>query len=201
MTINDDESIPLGKYPVCGWSSDSFTNWLTQNGVNNISSVALSGASLGIGIAGTIASGGALAPVLAGATVSMASQISSKIGEFRKASLLPNIQGNQPTGDILWSAGRSCFTIKQMRCKTEYLRIIDDYFTKFGYLTNRIKTPNLTGRTYWNFIEIGKSDDIGFGEIPSSALDIMNNACRRGVTIWHNHENIGNYSLDNSIEN
>ena len=27
----------------------------------------------------------------------------------------------------------------------------------------------------------------------------INNACRKGVTIWHNHDNVGNYSLDNSI--
>lgn len=34
MATNDDEALPLGKYPTCAWSSDAFTNWLTQNGVN-----------------------------------------------------------------------------------------------------------------------------------------------------------------------
>ena len=30
-------------------------------------------------------------------------------------------------------------------------------------------------------------------------MDIINKICRNGVTIWHNHANIGNYSLNNSI--
>lgn len=34
MEYNEDESIALGKYPTCAWSSDAFTNWLTQNSVN-----------------------------------------------------------------------------------------------------------------------------------------------------------------------
>ena len=34
IDYNYDESIPLGKFPTCSWSSDAFTNWLTQNAVN-----------------------------------------------------------------------------------------------------------------------------------------------------------------------
>lgn len=34
VSFNNTESIPLGKFPVCGWSSDSYTNWLTQNSIN-----------------------------------------------------------------------------------------------------------------------------------------------------------------------
>ena len=30
-------------------------------------------------------------------------------------------------------------------------------------------------------------------------MDTINNACRRGVTTWHNHANVGNYALDNII--
>ena len=36
-------------------------------------------------------------------------------------------------------------------------------------------------------------------KIPSKYMEIINNACRRGVTIWHNHANVGNFSLDNKI--
>lgn len=30
-------------------------------------------------------------------------------------------------------------------------------------------------------------------------MNTINNTCRRSVTIWHNHENVGNYSLNNTI--
>jgi hypothetical protein len=86
-----------------------------------------------------------------------------------------------------------------MSIKQEYARIIDDYFTRFGYAIKRIVSPNITGRTYWNYVEIGSSEEIGYGEVPAKYMEQINNVCRRGVTIWHNHENVGNYSLDNVI--
>ena len=33
-SLNNDEGINAGKYPICCWNSDAYTNWLTQNGVN-----------------------------------------------------------------------------------------------------------------------------------------------------------------------
>lgn len=223
MATNDDEALPLGKYPTCAWSSDAFTNWLTQNGVN----MAVNAGMLAGGIAASVMTGGAAAPLaamaLAGANteqqrqkiglqqnlsnvqsgasmgLSIASSIGNTIGQFYSASLMPNISGGQATGDIIWSANRNCYSFRQMRVKTEYLRIIDDYFTRFGYAIKRIELPNITGRTYWNYVEIGSSEEIGYGEVPSKFMETINNACRRGVTIWHNHSNLGNYSLSNTI--
>ena len=86
-----------------------------------------------------------------------------------------------------------------MRCKTEYMLRIDDYFTRFGYKIDRVKNANLTGRNTFNYVEIGSSESIGYGTLPSEAMETINNAFRKGVTIWHNHANIGNYNLNNSI--
>lgn len=195
MATNDDEALALGKYPTCAWSSDAFTNWLTQNSVNMAVSLGLTAGA----VATSIATGGAAAPVLAGAVMSVAGNIGNTIGQFYQASLLPNINGGQANGDVIWACNRNMFSFRQMRVKTEYLKIIDDYFTRFGYAIKSLAIPNITGRRYWNYVEIGSSEEIGYGEVPSKYMDIINNACRRGVTIWHNHENIGNYSLDNII--
>lgn len=89
MTTNDDESLALGKYPTCAWSSDAFTNWLTQNSVNMAVGLGLTAG----GIASAIATGGATLPIIAGATLSVASTIGNTIGQFYQASLLPNING------------------------------------------------------------------------------------------------------------
>lgn len=195
MATNDDEALALGKYPTCAWSSDAFTNWLTQNSVNMAVSLGLTAGA----IAGTIATGGATAPVLDGALMSVAGNIGNTIGQFYQASLLPNINGGQANGDIIWACNRNKFSFRQMRVKTEYLKIIDDYFTRFGYAIKSLAMPNITGRKYWNYVEIGANEEIGYGEVPSKYMDIINNACRRGVTIWHNHANVGNYSLNNTI--
>lgn len=195
MITADDESLSLGKYPVCEWSSDAFTNWLTQNGVNIVTSLAATGVAVGT----TIATAGATTPALIGAGVSVAGAIGKTIGDFNQASILPNISGGQAVGDVIWSANRNCFTFRQMRVKTEYLKIIDDYFTRFGYAVKKIESPNINGRKYWNYVEIGQSEEIGYGEVPSKYMEIINNAFRSGVTIWHQHENLGNFNLNNTI--
>ena len=33
-TFSDDNAIGLGKYPICNFQNDMYTNWLTQNSIN-----------------------------------------------------------------------------------------------------------------------------------------------------------------------
>ena len=174
---NYNESIPLAKFPTCSWSSDAFINWLTTNAVNISSNIVSTGASVASGNIGSVAG-----------------NIAGLIGQFYQASLLPSITGGNNSGDVNFSSGKNTFIIYHMRAKTEYLKIIDDYFTRFGYAIKKLELPNITGRKYWNYVEIGQNEEIGYGEVPSKFMDTINNACRRGVTIWHNHANIGNYS-------
>ena len=136
----------------------------------------------------------------AGTVVSGSMSIANQIGQVYQHSLTPNTaKGNTNGGDINSSSNANTFYFEQMSIKQEYAKIIDDYFTRYGYKINRIISPNITGRPYYNYIEIGSSEVIGTGSVPSKFMDIINNACRKGVTIWHNHANIGDYTLNNSI--
>lgn len=183
-----DESLPLAKFPTCSWSADSYTNWLTQQSVNS-SNPALS-------VAADVVSGGNL---LAGLIVSAASEIATFYGGYKKAQLLPEITGGQATGDVNFGNHNNHFTLVQYRIKLQHLKQIDDYFSRYGYKTLRVKAPNITGRQNWNYIQIGSTESIGFGDIPERDLNNINRACRKGVTIWHNHANIGNFTLSNTI--
>lgn len=91
------------------------------------------------------------------------------------------------------------YMFKQMQCKTEYIRQVDDFFTRFGYKVNRLKTPNITGRRYFNYVQVGSSDDVASGSIPQKYMKEINDAFRKGITIWHDHNSIGNYSVSNTI--
>lgn len=214
MTRDDDNSLPLAKYPTCAWSSDAFTNWLTQNAVNESINMAFGIFGAGNQYASSIRSinannqkvqetGKGEMQSTTGASINLgmniAGTVARQIGNFYSGALMPNIQGGQNTGDVTWASGRNTFTFRCMRVKTENLKVIDEYFSRFGYLTNRVKVPNITGRQNFNYIEIGSSEEIGYGEVPSIFMNNINNACRRGVTIWHNHNNLGNYNIDNSI--
>ena len=68
-----------------------------------------------------------------------------------------------------------------------------------GYKTLRVKIPNVTGRQNFNYIEIGTGERFAFGEIPPEAIEEINQMARNGLTIWHNHANVGNYNISNNI--
>ena len=199
-----DFGIVGGKFPTCSWNSDAYTNWLTQNGVNNTLQMVSSIGQLAIG-AGMMATGvGAVAG--AGAIVG-ASNIGSGIGgiidvmkQKHNASFMPDqAKGNTNCGDIVYSAGKNVFTAYKMCVRNEVAKSIDEYFSRFGYQVNRVKVPNITGRTYWNYVKIGTGEDIGNGNVPNKFKDKLNQIFRNGTTIWHNHDNIGNFNLTNSV--
>lgn len=81
LLYNEDESIGLGKYPSFSWSSDGFTNWMTQNAVNlgiNVVNTAISGAK-------QITSGNEI-----GGITSIATSTASMIGDMFRASMGSN---------------------------------------------------------------------------------------------------------------
>ena len=193
--VNYDESIALAKYPVCSWVSDAFTNWLTEQGTNQVTG----------GISNTIQSGisgaavGGFYGAAIGAGITAVGEIASSVGAFEDAKLLPSITSGTSTGDVNWAMGANNYFFKQMQCKTEYIRIVDGFFTRFGYKVNRLKTPNITGRRYFNYVQVGSSDDVASGSIPQKYMKEINDAFRKGITIWHDHNSIGNYSVSNTI--
>lgn len=192
---NYDESIVLGKFPVGGWNSDVYTNWITQNGINIASSIASDVGSIALG--GAMITGGASISG-AGAVINGVTGIASTVGSVYKHSLIPNqARGNTNIGDYSYAYGLTELVFKRISIKNEYARIIDDFFSMFGYKVNRVKVPNITGRSQWNFIKT--IDCNADGDIPQEDLETIRSACNHGITFWHNPSNIYNYSLTNSI--
>lgn len=84
-----------------------------------------------------------------------------------------------------------------MSIKKEYLKIIDDYFSMFGYKVNETKIPNLTGRRNWNYV---KTIDINIeANIPQADLTEIKEEFNSGITIWHNTSTFLDYSQNNDI--
>ena len=188
-----NETIPLAKFPTCAWSGDAFTNWLTQNAVNIGTSITeiVGGTALGF------ATGGVLSTAGMGVALSGATKTAGLIGEFREAKLKPSIEGGSNSGDVNYSSGKNTFIISHMRAKNEYLKIIDEYFSKYGYKVNIIKNINFNSRLNWNYIE---TEDCNItGDIPQEDLKIIKQMFNNGVTMWHNPSTIFDYSQSNNI--
>ena len=169
------------------WLNDGYTNWLTGNAVN-----------MPLGIASNIFSGVASGG-LAGGLVGGFSGIANTLASVYQHSLQPpTAKGGANQGDLLF-AQRQTLNGYPMSIKKEYAEVIDKYFSRFGYKVNEVKTPNLNSRTQFNFIKVGGTDELVHGNIPASDLERINEICRKGVTIFHNYTNFGNYTISNPI--
>lgn len=203
ISNNEEEGIMAGKFPTLNWSNDEYINWLTQNSVNIGIGIAETGLEFvsGIAMLTNPVTAVAGASTLAHAGFSAAEQMSS----IYQHSLQPNTaRGNTNGGDINVCSGKNGFFFYKMSIKAEYARIIDKYFTIRGYKVNSLKVPNFNTRPIFNYVQISSDSNIGYSNsntynVNSSDMDIINNIFRNGTTLWHNHANIGNYSLDNRI--
>lgn len=195
--LNDyDDNIVIGKFPIGAYNNDVYTNWLTQNGVNIGLNVVSSGLQVASGIGMMATGGGALAG--AGNVASGALSIANTLGSVYQHSLIPDsVSGNVNCGDVNFTLGLTNLEFKRMSIKEEYARIIDNYFSMFGYKVNRVKVPNITGRSNWNYV---KTIDCNFdGDIPQTDLNIIKTMFNNGVTLWHNPTTMYNYGNSNNI--
>lgn len=194
--LNNDEGINAGKYPICCWNTDVYTNWLTQNSVN-----------VGLGVlggVGTAVAGGVLmatgAGALAGAGMIAGGvmSIAQTMGQVHEASLTPDqVKGNTNCGDVITGCKQNTFYFYKMSIRNEYAQMIDKYFDMFGYKVNMVKTPNKAHRSrYWYTKTIDVNID---GNIVNEDLQKIKNCYNNGITFWRNANEIQNYDLSNDI--
>lgn len=219
ITNNIEEAINYSKYPTCSWIYDAYTNWMTQNNINNAIRTVVGLVKVGLG-AGSLIGGikGGMDAVSMDSYVDYQSSLSdvssggSSIGgglksianvameQYQHSFDANQSRGNINSGDINFSMTKNEIQFYKMSIKPEYARIIDGIFNRFGYTVNRFKLPNTIGRKYWNYVEVTNGERTVDGNIPQIYLDIINKAFINGVTIWHNHNNIGNFELVNEIQ-
>ena len=194
--VNADESITLGKFPILGWTSDVYTNWLTQNGVN----LGLKGVGAITGIVGgtaMILSGGG-APMGVSMIAGSLGMVTDSVKEVYQHSLVPDaIEGSLNSGDVTSAVKGIRLHCYRMGITQEYAKIIDNYFSMYGYKINTMKVPNITGRTNWNYVKtIGANIE---GDIPESDINELKDIFNSGVTLWHNTSTYLDYSQSNNI--
>lgn len=201
---SDNDSLSLGKFPICNFQNDMYTNWLTQNSINllgqNITTddLNIAGSIIGAGssLFTNVASGNFLG---AGLSITSGFQgiISSLIQQKQHNMIPPSISGQLNNADVNVASGNNTFHFYKMSIKKEYAKIIDDFFSMFGYKVNSIKKPNITGRKNWNYVKTIDANIIG--DIPQEDLQQIKEIFNNGVTFWHNSETFLDYSQDNSI--
>jgi|GEM_PF-1152312 len=202
-----DYSISGAKYPICAWTTDAYTNWLTQNSINmewGMNKAIVEGGRNAIGgelalAAAGVASAGLIG--VAGLGLLGASIIGTALEQHRAKSAAnltaDQARGNLNAGDIVWSKWKSQYTFIPMSIKPEVARCIDEFFSQYGYKCNRVKVPNITGRRNWNYVKtVGCYIE---ADIPQEDLQEIKSMFDKGITLWHNPATFADYSQANDI--
>lgn len=195
-SANNDEGINGGKFPICCWNSDTYTNWLTQNGVNIGLSIVSGIGQIAAGVGMAIASGGIGMAVGGGTALGGVSSIIGTMAQIHQQAFVPDqVKGNTNCGDVITAGGDNSFQFYDMSIKKEYAEKIDNFFEMFGYKVNQVKVPNVSDRPYWNYV---KTIDINIdGAIPTEDMQKLKNMYNQGVTLWKNGNLVGDYSQNN----
>ena len=205
LQYNYDAGISINNFPQCAFNSDAYKIWLAKNQYTQQINYAH-------GVFGMVAGAISLNPTQ---VVNSAFSIANTFNADYQAQKEPNrTHGGGAKTNLLTAMGYNKFDFYYKHIRPELAQTIDDYFTMFGYATNRVKIPNVDARPCFNYVETidinitGTSvldGKIMFG-IPNDDMKKLKSIYNSGITLWKhgtdsNGKNIvvGDYTLDNSI--
>lgn len=117
----------------------------------------------------------------------------AKINDMRRAP--DSVSGLTNADMLLVSIGRQRFDIYNYSIKPEMAKIIDDYFSMYGYAQHKVKIPNINSRPYWNYTKT--QGCILKGSAPASSKSNICKIFDNGIRFWNSNEVVGDYTRDN----
>ena len=197
MPRNYDESISLTGFPQCSWNSDSYKIWRAQNNVSQSVSMGSSALGMGLGVAMMFvptmqwAGVASFASGLAG--------IGNVLAKEHSAKMLPD-EGHvgTVTSDLLTTMGGNNFNFFVKTLRKHEAEQIDNFFDMFGYTVNKLKVPNVSARSSWNYV---KTIDVNIipktSGIPNRDMSRLKQIYDDGVTLWKKTATVGVYTTSN----
>lgn len=201
LTKDYESAVTLNDFPVASWSTESFTQWWAQNKEN----FALSNIASAIKVVGTTMTQGALGGAMKGAEA-----FASSMATLSTAMNTPDsINGQVGASSLRSVENRIGFTFYAMAINAEYARMIDDYFSMYGYAIKKVKLPNIMSgqsflRPHWNYLKTrgailhSRGQSIGNLGLPADAEHEISKIYDKGITFWTTLSEIGNYNQNNS---
>lgn len=196
------DGVTLSGFPEGCFTYDSASVYAYRQALNMPISFATGAITAGV-------AGGALAlaPVTGGLSVVgavgvaavglVANAIKGGYEAMHKADYLG---GTTESNSNAFASGTAGIYMANARISGEEARSIDNFFSLYGYQTNKVKIPNYTGRNVFNYVKtVGEAfEPFITGKVNSSDVERMNSILNDGITFWHNHgpSVVGNYTDD-----
>ena len=188
-----ESSIMWQKAPVCPYNSDAFKAYWAQN--KNQLNMSF-GANVVSGLTGLVSTGVGIAmgnplAVLGGgmATVGSLQGVGQKLAKMQDYQAVPDqAKGNVNNDYIMAGKNLQGFQVFKMQIRANKARIIDDYFTAYGYATKKVKVPNFySGSTRTKFCYVKTQGAKVTGNFPTPVKEKIESVLNRGVRFWKNY--------------
>lgn len=194
---NFDEMLVLSGLPVCSYATDTFKAWWAQNSGTiavNMAGTLLGGAQSGVSTAMSTGSAGA---GVASAASSSILGVASTIATFAQHYTMAHTAHGITNSNVIFAANAMDFYTYPTTITAQFAKIIDEFWTMFGYPSHRVKVPNISFRRHWNYVKTINVNIVG--SVPVYSMLRIKQAFNDGITWWKNGAEVGNYNLDNSI--
>lgn len=173
-------AVAYENFPQCIYSTDAFKAWVSQEMPRGIANT---GMNIITGIGGGAIAQGSIG-ALVGGTASGASSIINMGMDYKYHKLHSEAMGGTiGSAGGNYANGRVGFRIREMSIKPEYAKIVDSYFTRFGYKVDSYKVPNLTGHPEFNYVKCYETSVSG--NVPEECITQVSEMFNKGVTIHH----------------
>lgn len=203
-----DIGLVITDFPKVPIFTDSYRQYLAKNKYRDMFSIVNAIGSSAIGIASAFATGGATAMGVVGNLGGVYNTATSLIEQHYEASLQPpGLVGQMGTSDIKLGKLMFGYTFLGMSVDSEHARVIDDYFTRYGYKLARSLVPSRNNngkRKNFTFIKTVECNisilHTNMTQDDEKAIEAIYN---RGVRFWYGTKNNArmykDYSDDNPI--
>lgn len=210
-----DRNMPYAMYlsPVveCGYVTNAYAAFLAQNrnqlplqyeqayvkgGLNLIGGLVT--AAAGIAGGGSVASGLVSGALNAANSITdmhyTVANLDAKQADIKTAG--DSFHGTYNASAIMNAMQKNCFSYGNMHVTAEYAKIIDDYFSLYGYATNEVKVPNRDVRQTWCYTKTVGCNLVG--DMPAPELALIRSIYDAGIRFWKNGTRIGSYDQTNN---
>lgn len=111
---------------------------------------------------------------------------------------MPNTaKGNALCDAMNYANGNAKVVFNICQITKEYAEIVDAYFDKYGYAQRRLYTPVRQNRKHWSYLKTVGCNIVG--DMNQNDLITIKGIYDNGITTWNTLDEVGDYTLDNTI--
>ena len=176
--------ISIDDFPQCAWASDYYKAWLAQNSgafaIKTLGSLAL---ALGTGSAFP-------------ATVAVQSATAWAGETYTAQKQAPHVHSSG-TNSAFWDMAKKDFYFIKKRLNSESAKIVDSYWTMYGYPAMCVMDVPLHNRESYTYVKTSNCN--ASGNAPANFIDMIKNAFDSGITFWVTPGIMYKYNVSNSV--